>query len=139
MDLQERAAKMPMQHLDSNARAIVKLADDIAHEYELDYVGTEHILLAILRHNQGLGARVLRELGVAEENARRAVDHLVQRSKEDTWVFGRLPGSPHYRKVIESAIEEANQLEAKLIGSEHLLCAAARNGHHRPEGWRCWA
>ncbi|NLG44437.1 MAG: hypothetical protein GX547_14430, partial [Phycisphaerae bacterium] len=52
---------MPMQHLDSNARAIVKLADDIAHEYELDYVGTEHILLAILRHNQGLGARVLRE------------------------------------------------------------------------------
>jgi ATP-dependent Clp protease ATP-binding subunit ClpC len=126
MDLQERAAKMPMRHLDSNARAIVDLADDIAHEYELDYVGTEHILLAILRHNQGLGARVLRELGVAEENARRAVDHLVQRSKEDTWVFGRLPGSPHYRKVIESAIEEANQLEAKLIGSEHLLLALLR-------------
>lgn len=117
---------MPMRHLDPNARVIVDLADDIAHEYDLDYVGTEHILLAILRHNHGLGARVLETLGVREENARQAVDHLVQRSKEDTWVFGRLPGSPHYRKVIEVAIEEANQLEAKQIGSEHLLLALLR-------------
>jgi ATP-dependent Clp protease ATP-binding subunit ClpA len=117
---------MPMRHLDPNARVIVDLANDIAHEYELEFVGTEHILLAILRHNQGLGARVLKMLGVTEENARQTVDRLVERSKEDTWVFGRLPGSPHYRRVIEVAIEQANQLEAKQIGSEHLLLALLR-------------
>jgi ATP-dependent Clp protease ATP-binding subunit ClpC len=117
---------MPMRHLDPNARVIVDLENDIAHEYELEFVGTEHILLAILRHNQGLGARVLEKLGVTEDNAREAVDHLVERSKEDTWVFGRLPGSPHYRRVIEVAIEEANQLESKVIGSEHLLLALLR-------------
>ena len=117
---------MPMRHLDPNAKVVVDLANDIAHEYDLEFVGTEHILLAILRHNQGLGARVLEKLGVTEESARQAVDHMVERSKEDTWVFGRLPGSPHYRKVIEMAIEEANQLEAKQIGSEHLLLALLR-------------
>lgn len=55
--------------------------------------------------------------------ARAAVEDFVQSAKEDTWVFGRLPGSPNYRRVIELAIEEAAQLESKLIGSEHLLLA----------------
>jgi ATP-dependent Clp protease ATP-binding subunit ClpC len=112
---------MPMQHLDRDAKAIVALANEIAHEFELEYVGTEHVLLAILRHNHGLGARVLAKFGVDEAKARVAVEDLVQRAKEDTWVFGRLPGSPNYRRVIELAIEEATELKAKLIGSEHLL------------------
>ena len=46
-----------------------------------------------------------------------------KRAKEDTWVFGRLPGSPHYRNVIERAMEVAEQLESKSIGSAHLLLA----------------
>jgi len=117
---------MPLQHLDAHAKAIVKLADQIAHDFEQEYVGTEHVLLAILRHNGGLGAQVLNRLGVTEERARQAIDQLVQRAKEDTWVIGRLPGSPNYRRVIELAIEEANQLQAKLIGSEHLLLALMR-------------
>jgi ATP-dependent Clp protease ATP-binding subunit ClpC len=119
-------SRMPLRHLDANAKAIVNLANDIAREYELEYVGTEHILLAILRQNGGVGARVLHHLGVDEQRARAAVDKLVQRAKEDTWVFGRLPGSPHYRRVIELAIEEAGQLEAKKIGSEHLLLSLLR-------------
>ena len=117
---------MPLQHLDDDAKAIVKLANEIAHEYELEYVGTEHILLAILRHNGGVGARVLHKFGIDEAKARDMIDKLVQRAKEDTWVFGRLPGSPNYRRVIELAIEEATQYEAKLIGSEHLLLALLR-------------
>jgi len=114
---------MPLRRLAEDSRAIINLANDIAHEYELEYVGTEHILLAILRHDSSLGARVLRALGLDEDSARTMVDDIVQRSKEDTWVLGRLPGSPHYRDVIERAMEIADQLEATRIGSEHLLLA----------------
>ncbi len=114
---------MPHRRLDPNARSIVGLANDIAHEYELDYVSTEHILLAILRQNNSLGARALHKLGVTEDKARAKVDEFVQRGKEDTWVFGRLPGSPLYQNVIERAMEVADRLEAPLIGSEHLLLA----------------
>jgi len=113
----------PLRHLAADAKAIVKLANQFAREFEQEYVGTEHILLAILRHDGSVGARVLAHFGVDEPNARAAVEDFVQSAKEDTWVFGRLPGSPNYRRVIELAIEEAAQLESKLIGSEHLLLA----------------
>ncbi len=114
---------MPLRRLSDDGRAIVQIANDIAHEYDLEYVGTEHILLAILRHDGSVGSRVLNKLGVDEEKARATVDEIGRRSLEDTWVFGRLPGSPHYRDVIERAMEIAEQLESKLIGSEHLLLA----------------
>jgi ATP-dependent Clp protease ATP-binding subunit ClpC len=114
---------MPLRRLAADARAVVGLANDIAHEFELEYVGTEHILLAILRHDDNVGARALHSLGVDEEKARTTLDELFQRAKEDTWVLGRLPGSPHYRNVIERAMEIAEQLESKSIGSAHLLLA----------------
>jgi ATP-dependent Clp protease ATP-binding subunit ClpC len=117
---------MPLQHLNDDGKAIVKLANRIAREHELEYVGTEHILLAILQHNQGLGAQILHDCGIDEERARAKIDDLVRRDKEDTWVFGRLPGSPHFRNVIALAIDEATQLDAKLIGGEHLLLALLR-------------
>lgn len=117
---------MPLQHLDAHGRAIVKLANRIAHESDLEYVGTEHILLAILRHDGGHGARVLRRFGIDEERASRTIQRLRQRDKEDTWVFGRLPGTPHFRNVMALAIDEATQLESKEIGSEHLLLALLR-------------
>jgi ATP-dependent Clp protease ATP-binding subunit ClpC len=114
---------MPLRRLTEDARAIVQLANEIAHEYELEYVGTEHVLLAILRCDHSVGARVLNALGVDEMVAQAKIDDLVKHAMEDTWVFGRLPGSPHYRDVIERAMEIAEQLEATLIGSEHLLLA----------------
>ena len=118
---------MSYPQLDKDAARIVKkVAQEIAYEFELDYVGTEHILLAILRHGQGVGAEVLRKLGLTEELAREKVEEVLQRDMEDTWVFGRLPGSPHYRNVLAHAIDEATQLEAKRIGSEHLLLALLR-------------
>ncbi len=112
---------MPLRSMTNEARAIMGTANEIAHEFELEYVGTEHILLAILRHNNCVGARALNQLGVDEMNARAKIDEITQRAKEDTWVFGRLPGSPHYRDVVERAMTIAEQLEAKFIDSEHLL------------------
>jgi len=118
---------MAYPRLDGNAAQIVKtVAQQIAYEFELDYVGTEHILLAILRHDKGVGAQVLHALNVDEERAREMVIDVLQRAMEDTWVFGRLPGSPHYRNVLAHAIDEATQLESKHIGSEHLLLALLR-------------
>ncbi|MFQ6048798.1 MAG: Clp protease N-terminal domain-containing protein [Phycisphaerae bacterium] len=118
---------MSYPRLDKNAGRIVKkVAQEIAYEFELDYVGTEHILLAILRHGGGLGARVLHSFGITEDRARNKVDEVLQREMEDTWVFGRLPGSPRYRNVLAHAIDEATQLESKQIGSEHLLLALLR-------------
>lgn len=120
---------MPMQRLDANAERIVKLANEIAHEVDLEYVGTEHVLLAIIRHGGGLGAAVLQQFGVDEAKAQQAIEEIVMRDKEDTWVFGRLPGSPHFRNVMAVAINAARQLDASKIGSEHLLLAllAERN------------
>ncbi len=114
---------MPLRRLAADARAVVDLANEIAHEFELEYVGTEHILLAILRHNDNAGANALRSLGVDEDQVRTKLDELIRRAKEDTWVLGRLPGSPHYRNVIERAMEVAEQLESQSINSAHLLLA----------------
>jgi ATP-dependent Clp protease ATP-binding subunit ClpC len=118
---------MPLRRLNDDGRAVVNFANQIAHEQGLEYVGTEHILLAILRHNNCLGARVLHKLGVKEETVLTTLKKLLQRAKEDTWVFGRLPGSPNYRDVIERAMEISDQLEAQTIGSEHLLLALFHN------------
>lgn len=118
---------MEYPQLDKDAAKIVKkVAQEIAYEFELDYVGTEHILLAILRHGKGLGAEVLSSFDVTEARARQTVEEVLKREMEDTWVFGRLPGSPHYRNVLAHAIDEATQLEAQQIGSEHLLLALLR-------------
>lgn len=118
---------MSYPSLDADADHVIKTAaQQIAYEFELDYVGTEHILLAILRHNKGAGAKVLEKLGVTEKKAKLEVERVLARDMEDTWVFGRLPGSPHYRNVVSLAIDEATQLEAKQIGTEHLLLALLR-------------
>jgi ATP-dependent Clp protease ATP-binding subunit ClpC len=125
---------MAYPRLDKDASQIVKhVAQDIAREFELEYVGTEHILLAILRHGKGVGGKVLRDMGITEEQAREQAEEVLQREMEDTWVFGRLPGSPHYRNVLAHAIDEATQMEAKAIGSEHLLLALLRERGSRAQ------
>lgn len=118
---------MPYPSLDKHADHILKnVAQRVAYEHDLDYVGTEHILLAILRHNQGIGAKVLRRFQISEQRAAEEIKRIVEQDMDDTWVFGRLPGSPHYRNVVALAIDEAAQLESPHIGSEHLLLALLR-------------
>ncbi len=117
---------MPLQRLNAEADAVIKLAQPIAREFEQEWVGTEHVLLAILQHNHSLAARVLNSFKVDEARARLTINQLIEKSKEDTWVFGRLPGSPHFKNVVARAIEEAQQLESKEVGAEHLLLALLR-------------
>lgn len=109
------------QHMNKGLERVIKVAHEIAREYEQEYVGTEHLLLAIAREDMGLASQVLSEFGVTQDKVKAAVDRLIQASLEDTWVFGRLPGTPHFRNVMAKAIEEARNLGSKEIGTEHLL------------------
>lgn len=114
------------EKLTPRMESIIKLSQRVAREYEQEYVGTEHLLLAILREGSNVGAEILHEAGVDLVRAKAVVDRLIRSSLEDTWVFGRLPGTPHFRNVMSAAIEEARQLESKFVCAEHLLLALAR-------------
>jgi ATP-dependent Clp protease ATP-binding subunit ClpC len=105
---------------------VIKLSQRIARDYGQDYVGTEHLLLAILEEGTGMGAGILREFDVDLPKAKETIDRLVKGTLEDTWVFGRLPGTPHFRNVMSAAIEQARQLESKFICTEHMLLALAK-------------
>ncbi len=102
---------------------VIKLANQIAHDYDREYVGTEHVLLAILREGTGVGAGILKKHGVTEGKLRDEIDKLIKKQMEETWVFGRLPGTPHFKNVVATAIQQCQQLEAKEVCTEHLLLA----------------
>jgi len=111
------------EKLSKRVEGVIKDAHKIAREYEEEYVGTEHVLLAISREGTGVGAKVLLKNGANPENIKEQIDQLIQRSMEETWVFGRLPGTPHFKNVVAGAIEAARQLESKEVCTEHLLLA----------------
>lgn len=106
--------------------AVIQLANGIAREYDQEYVGTEHLLLAIEREGTGIGASALSAHKVTAERLREEVDRLVRKSMEETWVFGRLPGTPHFKNVMATAIEECQRLGAREVCTEHLLLALTR-------------
>ncbi len=102
---------------------VFTIANQIAHEYDQEYVGTEHVLLAIQQEGTGIGATILEKRGITVGALRDEVDKLVKKSLEETWVFGRLPGTPHFKNVMAVAIKQCQQLEAKEVCTEHLLLA----------------
>jgi len=111
------------RHFTERVEKVVKLASAIAREYGQEYVGTEHILLAIQREGTGAGAKLLADRGITAQKLKDEIDKLVKKSLEDTWVFGRLPGSPHFRNVMAIALEEAEKLKADKLHTEHLVLA----------------
>jgi len=102
---------------------VIKVANEVAREYDQEYVGTEHLLLAIQREGSGVGASILAANGIDAYALRNEVDKLVKKRMEETWVFGRLPGTPHFKNVMATAIEQCQQLEAAEVCTEHLLLA----------------
>lgn len=102
---------------------VIRIANQIAREYDQEYVGTEHLLLAIQREGTGVGAKALAKRGVTADRLRAEVDSLVRKQMEETWVFGRLPGTPHFKNVMAAAIEQCQKIKAPLVCTEHLLLA----------------
>lgn len=102
---------------------LIKISNRIAREYDQEYVGTEHLLLGIQQEGTGVGASILAKHGITADVLRAEVDRLVKKRLEETWVFGRLPGTPHFKNVMARAIEQCQKLESGTVRTEHILLA----------------
>jgi len=101
------------------------LANQEAQRFNHEYIGTEHILLGLVKEGSGVGANVLKNLGVDLHKVRVEVEKLV-RAGPDMVTMGKLPQTPRAKKVIEYAIEEARNLNHNYVGTEHLLLGLLR-------------
>src|SRR5262249_26218778 len=96
-----------------------------AQRFNHEYIGTEHILLGLVKEGSGVAANVLKNLDVDLRKIRLEVEKLVQ-SGPDMVTMGKLPQTPRAKKVIEYAIEEARNLNHNYVGTEHLLLGLLR-------------
>lgn len=108
------------------AKQVLQLATEEARNFNHPYVGTEHILLGLIRENEGIAARVLEDLGVKLAQARNAVEFIV--GVGEVAYSNEQELTARAKKVIEYAIEEAKRLNHHYIGTEHLLLGLVRNG-----------
>lgn len=109
------------------ARKVLQLANQEAQRLNHEYIGTEHILLGLIREGSGVAANVLKNLDIDIRKVRAEVEKIIQ-SGPDGVTMGKLPQTPRAKKVIEFAIEEARNLDHKWVGSEHLLLGLLREG-----------
>jgi len=107
------------------ARRVMQLANQEAQRFNHEYVGTEHVLLGLVKEGSGVAATVLKNLDVDLKKIRVEVERIVQ-SGPDMVTMGRLPQTPRAKKVIEYAIEEARNLNHNYVGTEHLLLGLLR-------------
>ncbi len=107
------------------ARKVMALANQEAQRFNHEYIGTEHILLGLVKEGSGVGANVLKNLDVDLRRVRLEVERLVKAGPEMV-TMGRLPQTPRAKKVIEYAIEEARNLNHNYVGTEHLLLGLLR-------------
>ncbi|MFT3683320.1 MAG: ATP-dependent Clp protease ATP-binding subunit [Phycisphaerales bacterium] len=107
------------------ARKVMALANQEAQRFNHEYIGTEHILLGLVKEGSGVGANVLKSLDVDLRKVRLEVEKLVKPGPEMV-TMGRLPQTPRAKKVIEYAIEEARNLNHNYVGTEHLLLGLLR-------------
>lgn len=110
-----------MNYLSREADAILRRAKDVARRQGLGYVGTEHLLLAIVQEGTSQAAVVLRELGANEYTVQARVDELNRDRGQESWVTGRLPGTPNFRDVITRAANASRGTGNWQIASEHLV------------------
>src|SRR5881409_1210271 len=107
------------------ARKVMALANQEAQRFNHEYIGTEHILLGLVKEGSGVAANVLKNLDVDLRKIRLEVEKLVQSSPE-VGTPGKLPQTPRAKKVIEYSIEEARNLDHNYVGTEHLLLGLLR-------------
>src|SRR5207249_6349617 len=108
------------------ARKVLAYAQEEAQRFNHNYIGTEHMLLGLLREDSGVAARVLTSMGVELGSARSAVERIIGRG--DRMVMGEVGLTPRAKKVIELAVDEARRLNHQYIGTEHLLLGLVREG-----------
>ncbi|HUU64594.1 MAG TPA: ATP-dependent Clp protease ATP-binding subunit [Dehalococcoidales bacterium] len=108
------------------ARRVLTIAQEEARQLNHNYIGTEHILLGLVREEEGVAAKVLANLGVSLNKVRQAVEFISGRGERPS--TGETGLTPRAKRVIELAIDEARQLSHNYIGTEHLLLGLLREG-----------
>src|SRR3954468_20852078 len=108
------------------ARKVLTLAQEEAQRFNHNYIGTEHLLLGLVREGDGVAARVLNNMGVQLPKVRSAVEFIIGRG--DQAPTGDIGLTPRAKKVIELAVDEARRLNHHYIGTEHLLLGLVREG-----------
>ncbi|MEO2046442.1 MAG: ATP-dependent Clp protease ATP-binding subunit [Pirellulales bacterium] len=107
------------------ARKVMQLANQEAQRFNHEYIGTEHVLLGLIKEGSGVAANVLKNLDVDLRKIRLEVEKLVQ-SGPDMVTMGKLPQTPRAKKVIEYSMEEARHLSHNYVGTEHILLGLLR-------------
>src|SRR5476651_2493332 len=107
------------------ARKVMQLANQEAQRFNHEYIGTEHILLGLVKEGTGVAANVLKNLDIDLRKIRLEVEKIVQ-AGPDMVTMGKLPQTPRAKKVIEYSIEEARTLNHNYVGTEHLLLGLLR-------------
>jgi len=108
------------------ARRVLTLAQEEAQRFNHNYIGTEHLLLGLVREGDGVAAKVLGNMGVQLPRVRSAVEFIIGRG--ETMIMGEIGLTPRAKKVIELAVDEARRLNHHYIGTEHLLLGLVREG-----------
>jgi ATP-dependent Clp protease ATP-binding subunit ClpC len=108
------------------ARKVLHLAQEEAQRLKHNYIGTEHLLLGLIREGDGVAAKVLSNLGVDLDKARSSVESILGRGNRV--VIGEIGLTPRTKKVVELAVDEARHLHHHYLGTEHLLLGLVREG-----------
>jgi ATP-dependent Clp protease ATP-binding subunit ClpC len=108
------------------ARKSLSLSQEEAQRLQHNYIGTEHLLLGLIREDEGVAAKVLLNLGVRLDEARQNIAAIIGRG--DQAVPGSIGLTPRAKKVIELAVDEARKMNHHTIGTEHILLGLVREG-----------
>jgi ATP-dependent Clp protease ATP-binding subunit ClpC len=108
------------------ARRVVVLAQEEARLLDHNYIGTEHVLLGLIREGQGVAAKALESLGIRLEVVRQQVEEIIGRGQQAQ--SGHIPFTPRAKRVLELSLREAHHLGHDYIGTEHILLGLLREG-----------
>ena len=108
------------------SRRVVVLAQEEARRLDHNYIGTEHILLGLIREGEGVAAKALESLGISLDAVRQQVEEIIGRGQQAP--SGHIPFTPRAKKVLELSLREALQLGQSYIGTEHILLGLVREG-----------
>src|SRR2546429_6262387 len=117
----------PFDRFNDRAKRVLALAQDEAIRFNHNYIGTEHLLLGVVREGEGVAARVLDSLGVELSKVRAAVEFMIGRG-DATTSPSEITLTPRVKMIIELAIDEARKLGHSHVGTEHLLLGIVREG-----------
>ena len=109
------------------ARKVLTLSQEEAQHFQHNYIGTEHLLLGLVREGEGVAAKVLTNLGVQLSDVRKAIEFIIGRGERI--ITGEIGLTPRAKKVIELAVDEARMLNHHYIGTEHILLGLVREGN----------